>query len=197
MTGLSAEDFARIVATAKRPEPWEIERQALVRATTDLAIIGVMRDGLLRVSEAAALTWDDLEEMADGTGRLTIRRSKTDRAGEGAVVFVSRQTMGWLREMRALVMESLTIFGITRGSLYTRIIDAAQRAGLVGRYGGHSSRVGMTQDLARSNSTLLMIMQAGRWTSPQMPAHYIRKITASRNAVAVWYEQHPGRALLG
>jgi hypothetical protein len=56
MTGLTAEDFARIEATARRPQPWETERQALVRGTTDLAIIGIMRDGLLRVSEVAALT---------------------------------------------------------------------------------------------------------------------------------------------
>ena len=194
MTGLSAEDFARIEATARRPQPWETERQALVRGTTDLAITGVMRDGLLRVSEAADLTWDDLEEMEDGTGRLTIRRSKTDQTGEGAVAFVSRQIMGYLNEMRDLVMESQTIFGVSPGTMYIRIIDAAERAGIQGRYGGHSARIGMAQDLARSNFTLLMIMQAGRWTSPQMPAHYIRKLQAGRNAVANWYQQHPGRA---
>ena len=194
MTGLSAEDLARIEATARRPQPWETERQTLVRGTTDLAIIGTMRDGLLRISEAAAITWDDLEGLEDGTGRLTIRRSKTDQAGEGAVAFISRQTMGWLREMRDLVMESPTVFGITPGTMYNRIIDTVQRAGIQGRYGGHSSRVGMAQDLARSNFTLLLIMHAGRWKNPQMPAHYIRNITAGHNAVATWYQQHPGRA---
>ena len=150
----------------------------------------------LRVSEAAALTWDDLEEMEDGTGRLTIRRSKTDQTGEGTVVFVSRQTMGYLKEMRGMVMEGETIFGIAQNAIYTRIADAVRYAGLEGRYGGHSSRIGMAQDLARSNFTLLMIMQAGRWKSPQMPAHYIRKLKAGHNAVANWYQQHPGRALI-
>ena len=42
------------------------------RAALDLAIIGVLADGGLRRSEAAALTWGDVELWADGTGRLTV-----------------------------------------------------------------------------------------------------------------------------
>ncbi len=41
-------------------------------------MLSVMRDRLLRVSEAAALLWEDIEEEADGTGRLLIRRSTMD-----------------------------------------------------------------------------------------------------------------------
>ena len=48
-----------------------------------------MRDAMLRVSEAAVLTWSDIVSEADGTGRLLIRRSKTDAEGEGAVGFLS------------------------------------------------------------------------------------------------------------
>ena len=196
MTGLTAEGLARIQATARRPRPWESERQALVRGTTDLAMIGIMRDGMLRVSEAAALTWDDLTEEVDGSGRLCIRRSKTDQTGKGAVVFISRQTMGWLKEMREMVMEGPTMFGITRGAIYTRIVDALRYAGLEERYGGHSPRIGMTQDLGRANFSLPLIMNAGRWKSPSMPAYYLRGIAAGFNAVAQWYVQRPGRALI-
>ena len=46
------------------------------RAALDLAIIGVLADGGLRRSEAAALTWVDVELWADGTGRLTIQKGK-------------------------------------------------------------------------------------------------------------------------
>ena len=196
MTGLTAEGLARIQAMAKRPRPWESERQALVRGTTDLAIMGIMRDGMLRVSEAAALTWDDLTEESDGSGRLCIRRSKTDQTGTGAVVFISRKTMGWLKEMREMVMEGPTMFGLTQGAIYTRIVDAVSYAGLEERYGGHSPRIGMTHDLGRANFSLPMIMNAGRWKSPTMPAYYLRGITAGVNAVAEWYGQHPGRALI-
>ena len=51
-----------------------------------------MRDGLLRRGEAAALRWDNLTIADDGSGRLTISRSKTDQTGEGAVLWISPQT---------------------------------------------------------------------------------------------------------
>ena len=51
----------------------------------DAAILVVMSDAMLRVSEAAALDVADLDAEADGTGRLTIRRSKSDQEGKGAV----------------------------------------------------------------------------------------------------------------
>ena len=196
MDGIGAEEFARIQATAMRPQPWETEREALVRGTKDLAITGVMRDAMLRVSEAAAITWDDLEEEKDGSGRLTITRSKTDQEGEGATLFISSQTMGWLKQMREMVMDGPTIFGLAQNAIYTRIIDATNYAGLEGRYGGHSPRIGMALDLARANTSLLMMMQAGRWKSAEMPAKYIRNMAAGRNAVATWYNRHPGRAFI-
>ena len=196
MTGLSAEGFARIQAMARRPQPWETEKQARVRGTKDLAIIGVMRDGLLRVGEAAALTWNDLTEEADGTGCLYIARSKSDQEGRGATVFVSRPTMRWLQEMREMMMEQATMFGLGRGQIYLRIIDAARYAGLPGRYGGHSMRIGMAQDLARGNTSMPMLMNAGRWEKAETVMDYIREIAAGQNAVADWYTQHPGRALI-
>ena len=40
---------------------------------------------MLRVSEVAALDCADVERTDDGSGRLTIRRSKTDQEGKGTV----------------------------------------------------------------------------------------------------------------
>ena len=102
MTGLTDEDFARIQVTARRPKAWETEHQAHERGTLDLALIGVMRDGLLRAGEAAALRWVDLQEDDDGSGTLYIARSKIDQEGQGAMTYVSRQTMRYLRELREL-----------------------------------------------------------------------------------------------
>ena len=47
---------------------------AQARATVDLAIIGVLTDGGLRRSEAAALTWGDVGFWPDGTARITIQK---------------------------------------------------------------------------------------------------------------------------
>ena len=47
------------------------------------ALASVMRDGLLRVSEAAALRWGDVELAGDGSGRIRIPESKADQEAEG------------------------------------------------------------------------------------------------------------------
>ena len=57
--------------------------QAAERARFDLALVAVLSDGGLRRSEAAALTWGDLQRWDDGSGRITVIRSKTDAGGPG------------------------------------------------------------------------------------------------------------------
>ena len=66
------------------------------RATLDLAIIGVLVDGGLRRSEAAVLTWGDLELWPDGTGWLTIQKGKNQV--EPQTVAVTAVTARALRE---------------------------------------------------------------------------------------------------
>ena len=81
---LTAEALAAIRATApsrrllgqgKKPESAE---RASWRGRVDVALLSVLRDGLLRCSEAAALTWGDEELRDNGTGPLQLHRSKTD-----------------------------------------------------------------------------------------------------------------------
>ena len=187
--GLTAIRLAGIAATAHMPRYRESRAEAQLRGITDLAMIGLMRDSLLRRGEAAALTWDDLTEESDGSGRLYIAHSKTDQTGEGAVAFVSRQTMGWLREMRETAGEREAILGLCSHQIARRIVSAAAAAGLPGRYGGHSPRVGMALDLTEAGIELPSLMQVGRWKSPTMPALYIRNLTAGHNAVASWYSR--------
>ena len=55
----------------------------MTRGLVDIALISVMRDGMLRRSEAAAIRWGDIATEDDGAGRLTVARSKTDQEGEG------------------------------------------------------------------------------------------------------------------
>ena len=49
----------------------------------DACIIRLASDGMLRISEVAALNFEDIAQAPDGSGRLTIRASKTDQAGRG------------------------------------------------------------------------------------------------------------------
>lgn len=152
-----------------------------------------MRDALLRVSEAAELIWGDIEEEEDGTGRLLIRRLKTDPEGEGAVAFLSVPTMDSLKAIRARGPDDCRVFGLSAGCISRRIRQAAYAAGLGEGFSGHSPRVGMARDLARTGTALTRLMTAGRWRSPRMPALYTRNETVARGAVAHYYGSRSAR----
>ena len=189
---LTAEALARIEATAcerrtGRGGTLESRATARSRGNVDVALISLMRDAMLRVSEAAALTWADILPQPDGTGRLLIRRSKTDPEGEGVIVFLSAPTMGRLAAIRNGAVAGATVFGLHRSQMTKRIKQAAWAAGLGAGFSGHSPRVGMARDLARAGVELPRLMTAGRWRSPNMPALYTRNETAGKGAVAQFY----------
>lgn len=126
---------------------------------------------------------------SDGTGRLTVTRSKTDPEGEGAVLFVSAPTIEALRAVRpAKASADDSIFGLSDDQIARRVKAAAEAAGLGEGFTGHSARVGMAQDLARAGAELPALMTAGRWQSPTMPARYTRAEQAGRGAIARYYE---------
>ena len=88
---LTAVALAAIRATANTRRPLgdgkkqESAQRASWRGRVDLALLSVLRDGLLRRSEAHYLTWADVDFRNNGTALLQLRRSKTDQEGEGVV----------------------------------------------------------------------------------------------------------------
>ena len=62
--------------------------------------------------------------------------------------------------------------------------EACRAAGLEGRFGTHSFRIGMAQELLVAGFSLPLIMRAGRWDSPNMPAYYTRGLDGAEGAVA-------------
>ena len=190
--GLTEIEFGAIRQTVCIPRRsrggnMESEATASARGEMDIAIIGMMRDSLLRVSEAAALVWSDVRQVGDGTGRLLIRHSKTDQEGRGAVGFISAQTMESLERIRGNASEADSLFDLACNQLGRRIKRAALEAGLGEGFSGHSPRVGMAQDLARIGIELPRLMTAGRWRSPRMPALYTRNEAVAKGAVAEYY----------
>ena len=186
------EVMAEICATACKPRRGrggnlESRKAAIIRGKADIAMISLMRDAMLRVSEAAAVKWGDIEAQPDGTGRLLIRRSKTDPEGEGAVAFISCHTMKSLDAMRNGATDSDSVIGLRPNQISKRIKQAARAAGLGNGFSGHSPRIGMARDLARAGTELTNLMNAGRWSSTKMPALYTRNETAGKGAVAQFY----------
>ena len=193
---LSDADLAAIRATACLPRTGggkvrvrrESEAAAGRRGLADIALCSVMRDGLLRRSEAAALAWGDVAFEDDGSARLTLLRSKNDAAAAGAVLYLGPQAARDLQALRPPDARAEDrVFGIGGAQINRRIKAAAKAAGLDAAYSGHSARVGMTQDLAADGASLVELMQAGRWKSSSMPALYTRSQAAGRGAVAKYY----------
>ena len=165
----------------------ESQEHAEARGRLDIAMISIMRDALLRVSEAKDLTWGDVEGRRDGSGRLLIRRSKTDVEGKGATLYLSAETMSYLDDIRGEAADGDSVIGLKANQASSRIKRAALQAGFGHCFSGHSPRIGMAIDLAREGAELPALMNAGRWTSPDMPGYYIRNEAAGRNAVARYY----------
>ena len=171
-----------------------------IHGLRDAAILAVASDAMLRVSELAALRVGDIGAGEDNAATVTVRHSKTDQEGEGAVLFLGPSTAArisaWLGaagvstdDTDAPLFQRIDRGGTPRGQLSARsvrrIITArCSAAGVEGRISGHSLRVGSAQSLAAAGAGLVEMQQAGRWQSPTMPARYAAGELAARGAVA-------------
>ena len=98
---------------------------------------------------------------------------------------VALDKLSEVRRKQVVVMpKDDRIFQVGSGEMRAMVREACQAAGLEGRFGTHSFRIGMAQELVLAGFGLVLIMRAGRWESPSMPAYYIRGLDVDRMAVA-------------
>ena len=101
---LTADVLAVIRLTAVQPRRRgrgiETSEQAAERSKFDLALVAVLSDGGLRRSEASSLIWGDVQRWDDGSGHITVLRSKTDVEAQGAVVAITPAAMKALDAIR-------------------------------------------------------------------------------------------------
>ena len=191
--GLTAEHLKALRAAPVRPQPNMSMEEAQQRKMVDIAIISLMRDALLRRSEAAALFWTDIEEVPDGIGLVTVRRSKTDPYGEGAVLPFSRKTMNDLKGIRGSAGPDDSVFGFTQQSIHNRIRAAMKAAGFGNAFGGHSPRRGMAQDLLNAGATPQELMEAGRWKTLERALDYALGAPPDMGAEARYHRRRTER----
>lgn len=158
----------------------------------DSALIRLMSDCLLRVSEVVAVNCGHLRSKT-----LHIPASKTDTEGKGESLYVTdgtREVIATYREMAEISRGALFRY-IRRGDhvqtsrLHShsarRIIQKrARTVGIDNFISGHSLRVGTAVSLAQAGATVVDMQVAGRWKSSQMPAHYAKAELAERGAIA-------------
>ena len=183
---LTADVLAVIRLTAVQPRRrgrgLETPTQAAERAKFDLALVAVLSDAGLRRSEAAALTWGDVQRWDDGSGRITVIRSKTDAEAQGAVVAITPAAMDALSAIRpAGVGGAERVFGRSESQIARRVKAIAKAAGLENWefFSGHSGRVGMARRMAQNGAPTHEIERQGRWKQGGgMVGRYTRGETA-------------------
>ncbi len=173
------------------------ESDGSIMGYRDSAMIRLMSDCLLRVSEVVAVNVGHFKQNT-----LIVQRSKTDQQGEGVALYVTSDTRNAISKYREKA-------GITRGALFrpirrgghiqtSRLTDVSARmiikrraadAGVNGFISGHSLRVGSAVSLAKAGASVVDLQVAGRWKNSQMPAHYARAEMAERGAIARYKEK--------
>ena len=170
------------------------EADNTVTGLRDSALIRLMSDCLLRISEAVAVNVEDVN------GALTVHRSKTDQVATGVpgvTLYIGAPTreairrycksgnvtegalFRWVRRGDNITDRRLTIDGVRK-----IIKRRARAAGLEGKISGHSLRIGSAVSLAQAGASVVNMQVAGRWKSPQMPAHYARAELVEQGAIA-------------
>ena len=183
---LTAAVLAVIRLTAVQPRRRgrgiETPQQAAERAKLDLALVAVLSDGGLRRSEASSLTWGDVQRWDDGSGRITVIRSKTDVEAAGAVVAVTPAAMQALDAIWPMgAGGEVKVFGLSESQIARRVKVIAKAAGLADWefFSGHSGRVGMARRMAQNGAPTHEIERQGRWKQGGgMVGRYTRGETA-------------------
>ena len=149
---LTGDVLAVIRLTAQQPRRRgrgvETAEQAEERARFDVALVAVLSDAGLRRSEATAVTWGDVQRWDDGSGRITVIRSKTDVEAQGAVIAITPAAMKALDAIRpAGAGGDEKVFALSESQIARRVKVIAKAAGLADweLFSGHSGRVGMAR----------------------------------------------------
>ena len=182
--GLIWQDVERVCLLA--------EMENTLAGLRDAAMIRLMSDCLLRISEVVAVDVADL-----GGNTLTVRISKTDQESIGESLYVCEKTRHLLKRYTEQAdIDSGAVFRRIRFGDHiqpTRLHPHSARriikkraadAGVEGFISGHSLRVGSAVSLAQAGATVVDMQVAGRWKSSEMPAHYAKAELAERGAIA-------------
>ncbi len=173
--GLTWDDVERVCAAAESADT--------AAGLRDAAMISLMSDCLLRISEVVAVDVRDVNSEG-----LQLRRRGNDPAPRDEVLYICESTQRLIARYRQRA-------GVDSGALFRRIRfqnhvtedrlgvkggrEAIQRraaeAGVEGAISGHSLRMGSAVSLAEAGASVREVQRAGRWRDPAMPARYVRE----------------------
>ena len=181
--GLTWDEVERVCAAA--------EASDTAAGLRDAAMISLMSDCLLRISEAVAVNVQDVKDEG-----LQVHSKNADAEKQGEFLYICELTRRLIKRYRGRA-------GIASGALFRRIRfqnhvtedrlgvkgarEAIQRraaeAGIAGCISGHSLRIGSAVSLAEAGASVKEVQRAGRWQDPTMPARYVREAPEEGNPV--------------
>ena len=191
----------------KAPLRWSDVERALAtlgdspRELRTKAMVAIAYSTLARRAELIALRVEDVTWGDDGDGTVTLHTKGGDIQERYLAPEARRALEAWLR---AAHVEAGSIFRRVErsGHIGERTLTSAEVARAfkwiakqmgfeperIAQIGAHSTRIGAAQDLIASGAALPEIMLAGGWRSPQMPAHYARKLNSQHGAMRKWLD---------
>lgn len=207
--GIAPEQMTAILPTQlqKMVEGLPQTKHERLRSARNRAALVLGFFGGFRRSELLALDMRDIVEVEEGL-KIFIRRSKTDQEGRGRwiglpycsvlAVCPVRAYQYWLLVskiedgpvFRTISKDGLTVLD---SRLCTRqfadiVKSAAQRVGLVGRYGGHSLRAGLVTAAMQARKNPKAIMAQTGHRTMDILLRYVREQGL--------FEDNPGSGLL-
>ena len=184
--GLTRDNVNAIVALSHRS----------IRHLRDATMISVGFDALARRSEIVGLRMKDVQIPDLRSGRVLIRRCKTDQIALGRWAHLTEATsmlaLRWLEECRS---NEFLFCPVYRERVIDRALDpvtvqrslrrAISEIGLCEtcKYTGHALRVGAAQELLKLGRSSSDIMRAGGWRSISSVARYLEAVDNN-----VWFQ---------
>jgi len=170
-----------------------------LRGHRDRTLIMLGYDSMRRRSELVSLRVEDIEWDDQKCASILLRKSKTDRMGQGKWIHlslaVSQQLRSWLDQSNiseGFIFRGVNLKGkITNelgpgqvGRIYKQLarkatVDESQ----IKHISGHSMRVGAAQDLLLQGASLGQIMIKGGWTKTDTVMRYVERVAQHLHAL--------------
>ncbi len=200
-----------IAQPAKQATPMQWPMVNAIRDSVDLKgnirlfraalIVQIAYDTLCRSSELVDVRQSDITFNENGTGKLHVRRSKSDQNAIGSYRMLTKSSVVMLKQWLEMAHKAgryeyvlcpisadsnairrLKVGGIEKPIGYSRLLADIKIFGA--EFSGHSTRVGSALDLLSHEQSTTFVQLAGGWKNASMLAYYSRKAEVEDGAVA-------------
>ena len=178
---LSEDDIRHILSELEHPRRTQFGRfeergLAQKRAAVDAALLLTMTQAGLNRTQAQTLTWGDIREYLDGTGRITIPLSRTSKSVREYVVAVTPDCLWALEAIRPYdATENQGVFNISATQITKRLKAMCEAAGLdSANVNAHTPRKSLVRIMMENGAPFELIQRQSRWRTSSIAQAYIR-----------------------